>query len=44
MITVGQGSVFYWYDHLAAVCVCVCVCALVPSMGLEDSLNNFQKL
>ena len=24
MILVGQRSVFYWYDHLAA-CVCVCV-------------------
>ena len=23
-LEVGQGSVFYWYDHLAA-CVCVCV-------------------
>ena len=43
MIPVGQGSVFYWYDHLAAF-VCVCLC--VPSMGLEDviGLNNFHKL
>ena len=24
MIPMGQRSVFYWYDHLAALCVCVC--------------------
>ena len=41
MIPMGQKSVFYWYDHLAA-CVRVCI----PSMGLEDviDLDNFHKL
>ena len=33
MIPMGQRSVFYWYDHLAA---CVCV----PSMGLEDVIDH----
>ena len=47
MISMGQRSVFYWYDHLAArVCVCVCVrvCvrvrAHVPSVGLEDVIDH----
>ena len=45
MIPVGQRSVFYWYDHLEAcvcvsVCVCVCVCVCVPSMGLEDIVDD----
>ena len=41
MISMGQRSVFYWYDHLAAcvyVCVCVYVCA--PSMGLKDVIDH----
>ena len=39
MIPVGQRSVFYWYDHLAA-CVYVCVCVCAPSMGLEDVIDH----
>ena len=35
MIPMGQRSVFYRYDHLAA-CVCVCV----PSMGLKDVMDH----
>ena len=31
MISVGQRSVFYWYDHLAALCVCMCM----PSVGFS---------
>ena len=47
MIPMGQRSVLYWYDHLAAcvcvcvcVSVCVCVCVRAPSMGLEDVIDH----
>ena len=33
MIPMGQRSVFYWYDHLAAFCVCVYVCAFIGDGG-----------
>ena len=39
MIPVGQGSVLYWYDHLAAF-VCMCV----PSMGLENVTGHIEAL
>ena len=44
MIPVGQWSIFYWYDRLAAF---VCVCALNGVGGWNWSylsLNNFHKL
>ena len=41
MIPMGQRSIFYWYDNLAAcACVCVCVCVCVPSMQLEDVIDH----
>ena len=40
MISMGQRSVFYWYDHLAA-CVCVYVSAV---NGVQFSSVQFSHL